>query len=164
MIKYQLACASAHEFEAWFGSGMAFDEQRRAKQVLCPVCGSHTIEKRPMAPAIVTSRMKSRQPSHQSPAEIPPATPTASGAPMQAVSATAPDIKAAIDAMRHLKSDVIANTENVGERFAEEARRIHFGESPERAIRGAATMEEARELHEDGVDFGILPQLPDEQN
>lgn len=154
MIKYQLVCTAGHEFEAWFGSINAFDTQSRCKQVACPACGTSDVEKRPMAPAVVSSRMKSRI----------AAASTSPPANLEAAMAADPDVKAAIDALREMKSQVLANTENVGDNFAEEARRMHFGEAPERSIRGAATTEQAQQLHDDGIDFGILPRLPDEQN
>lgn len=154
MIKYKLACGSGHEFEAWFGSSGAYDAQSHRKLVSCPACGATDVEKRPMAPAVISSRTQSRRAAEQpTPAAV-----------VDGVIAADPQAKAAIDALRAIKSQVLANTENVGERFAEEARRMHFGEAPGRSIRGAATAGEAQMLADDGIEFGILPRLPDEQN
>ncbi len=153
MIKYLLGCASGHEFESWFRAGADFEAQSRSGEISCPHCGSVNIAKRPMAPSVVTRRTKVEGPSDQV------SKATAGGA-----AAAAPDGATVREALRAFAQTVIANTEDVGGRFADEARKMHFGEIEERQIRGSSTPDEAKELVEDGVPFGILPALPDDLN
>jgi hypothetical protein len=145
MIKYSLGCGKGHEFEAWFGSISAFEGQATGGLVRCPECQSTDVDRRPMAPAIV-SRRDMRPASHTVTASAPP------------------EVQAALDKIKALKDYVIAKTDDVGAAFAEEARKIHFGEAEERAIRGQATADDMRTLVEDGIEFGILPALPGEHN
>lgn len=154
MIKYKLGCATGHEFEAWFASMDAFDRQARRGLVSCPECASTRVEKRPMAPAIVTTAKRSL-----APVDVPADTPAGVMMPVRD-----PASKELIGAVREMKAELLKNSEHVGMRFAEEARRIHFGETQTRSIHGEATPDEAQGLYEDGVAFGILPLLPDEQN
>jgi hypothetical protein len=150
VIKYLLGCASGHEFESWFRAGADFDAQSASGKVACPYCGSLEVAKQPMAPSVVTKRAKSEQVSQE-----------AFSAPTAASGAGAAAVR---EALREFTQKVVANTEDVGPRFADEARKMHFGEIEERQIRGSSTAEEARELAEDGVPFGILPALPDDLN
>ncbi len=150
MIKYLLGCASGHEFESWFRASDDFDVQSRSGEVVCPYCGSIEIAKQPMAPSVVTKRARAEQQPSQ---DVVPAAGSSAGGGA-----------AVREALRVFTQKVIENTEDVGGRFAEEARKIHFGESEERQIRGSSTLEEARELAEDGVPFGILPAVPDDLN
>lgn len=154
MIKYLLGCASGHEFESWFRASDDFDVQCRSGEIVCPYCGSIEIAKQPMAPSVVTKRTRAEpQPSHGTAQNMVPAPGSSAGGGA-----------AVREALRAFTQKVIENTEDVGGRFAEEARKIHFGESEERQIRGSSTLEEARELAEDGVPFGILPAIPDDLN
>lgn len=139
MIRYALACAAGHEFESWFGDSDAFEAQRERGLVECPHCGSLDVSKQVMTPALAR-------------AESAPASDKASRA------------FAMRERMRALRAEVAAKTEDVGARFPEEARRIHKGEAPERAIRGEASWQEARRLLEDGVPVLPLPTLPDDLN
>ena len=145
MIKYRLGCSSGHEFESWFRASADFDTQLLAGEIACPICGSIDISKQPMAPSIVTK---------------------AAAAPRTAnpITTQSGDAKAALEALRAIKKTVFENSEDVGSRFADEARKMHFGEIEERHIRGSSTLEEARELVDDGVPFGILPALPEDLN
>ena len=145
MIKYRLECSSGHEFESWFRASADFDSQSLAGEIACPFCGSIDIEKQPMAPSIVTKAAVASR--------------FAGPAAMQGG-----DAKATLEALRAIKKTVFENTEDVGPRFADEARKMHFGEIEERQIRGSSTLEEARELVDDGVPFGILPALPEDLN
>ncbi len=154
MIKYALSCADGHAFEAWFRSGDAYDRQARKKLITCPQCGSNAVEKQPMAPAV----LKGRRGSQSSPEAA-----EAGGAPSAAVTNAAPPA-AVLEMLRAYKRHVLDNTEDVGKQFAEEALRMHHGETETRAIRGQATAEDALNLREEGVDFGVLPVLPEEQN
>jgi len=145
MIKYRLGCASGHEFESWFPSSDEYDAQSRSGAVACPLCGSAEISKQPMAPAIVTGHNRER--------------------PLRETMAMSGEAhRPVLDALRALKQTVVENTEDVGHRFAEEARKMHFGDIEERHIRGSSTADEAKGLIDDGVPFGILPPLPQDLN
>ena len=139
MIRYALACEEGHGFEAWFGSADTYDEQAEAQAILCPACGSAQVNKAPMAPYVAKRR-----------AESPPP-----------VSAEQPKSYAML---RKLRAELTANSDYVGPKFPEEARKIHFDEAPGRAIHGEATPQEAQELDEDGVPIFPLPRLPEDQN
>lgn len=154
MIKYALCCADGHTFEAWFRSGEAYDKQANKQLVTCPQCGSNAVEKQPMAPAV----LKGRRGYESLPAVVPGPAATPAAAAASAVPAPV------LDMLRAYKRHVVENSEDVGPRFAEEALRIHHGETETRAIRGEASPEDAERLHDEGVEFGILPVLPEEQN
>lgn len=151
MIKYLLGCASGHEFESWFRASADFDTQSRSGEIACPHCGSIDVSKLPMAPSVVTKRTP--LPTQQAQDTVPAAAGSSGG-----------NGAAVREALRAFTQKIIANTEDVGPRFAEEARKMHFGETEERQIRGSSTLEEAQELVEDGVPFGILPTPPEELN
>jgi hypothetical protein len=142
MIRYALACPSGHEFEAWFAGSAEYEAQRRDGKIACPVCGSENIDKVLMAPAVSTSRKKDSM----------------------RVTANLPDREDAKVALRKLREHLTENAEYVGPRFAEEARRIHFNESKKRGIYGEASMEDAKALAEEGIEFHPLPMLPEEHN
>jgi hypothetical protein len=142
MIRYALSCAAGHEFESWFRDSASFDEQARRGFVACPECGSTRVEERLMAPA-VSIRAE------------PPARPVAMMGEKER------ELRAMLAA---LHQHVRANAEDVGATFAEEARKIHYGETDERAIYGVASPNEALELHEEGIAVLPLPPLPDDAN
>ena len=133
-----LRCANEHGFEGWFASEDDFTAQSAAGAVACPLCASSAIERLPSAPRIQVSR-------HAAPA---------AEAPPQQMAMTLQSQW--LRAVRH----VMASTEDVGERFAEEARRIHYGEAEERGIRGQASREDAEALREEGIEVVALP-VPD---
>lgn len=139
MISFQLKCKSGHEFEAWFPSSGAYDEQRASGDIGCPMCGDVNIEKALMAPA-VASRKESTLPAHEARAEE--------------------VAKEIVEAANKLREHVEQNCENVGTGFAEEARKIHYGEAEERGIYGEATLEETQNLDDEGIDVYRLPVLP----
>ncbi len=165
MIRYALVCDQAHEFESWFPSGDAFEEQCARNLVTCPVCGSDRIEKRIMAPAIARGdRMQHAQPATTRETGSTP-TPAPSPAPAGEAVALLGEREQALRAMiREIHAHVTQNAENVGKRFAEEARRMHYGEAEERAIWGEASFDEARELIDEGVPVQPLPDLADDRN
>lgn len=136
MIRYSLHCAEEHDFESWFASAAAFDDLKARGLVTCAICGGGKVEKALMAPAVT----------------IPATTPAR------------PDLKApgseVETALAALRREVEANSEYVGVNFVSEARRMHAGESPERAIHGEARPDEARKLIEEGVPVAPLPFLP----
>src|SRR5215204_901412 len=129
MILFTLRCSSGHEFEAWFRDGDGFEAQQKAGEIACPDCGETQCEKALMAPNIARSRKNA-----------PPMSP----AQMRA-------------ALVELRRQVETNCDYVGERFAEEARKIHYGEADPHAIYGEATAEESHELTEEGISFGRIP-------
>jgi len=146
MIRYALRCACGHGFDAWFACADAFDAQAERGLVDCPSCGANTVAKAPMAPAIRRRRAVS------APVPRPEVSKPAAAAPEPAM------VRAAfVEMVRELKR----RAEPMGERFAEEARRIHRGEVAERAIWGQATGEEAKALWDDGIDVAPLPDIPD---
>jgi hypothetical protein len=145
MIRYALACTHAHEFEAWFGSSEAFDDQQARGLLECPLCGAREVAKQIMAPAV----------SLKSGGTYPDAASLAQ-APDQAV-VTLGEEAARLRAMiREMHDHVAANTEDVGSRFADEARKIHYGEREERNIRGQATREETEALIDEGIEVMAL--------
>lgn len=138
MIRYALKCAREHSFESWFQSAAAFAALQDARMVSCPVCGDTAIEKSLMAPNVQPARTAAPEAAHPLSAPV---------SPLET-------------ALAELRRQVEANSEYVGMDFADEARRIHDGESPERAIYGEARADEARKLIEDGVPVTPLPFLP----
>lgn len=141
MISYQLKCSSGHQFEAWFPSSGAYDEQHAAGDVSCPLCGGQDVTKAPMAPA-VASRKDSARPSREAEARA------------QTVA------REIVETAYRLREHVEQTCDNVGTAFAEEARRIHYGETEVRGIYGEATVEETRSLDEEGIEVYRLPSLP----
>jgi hypothetical protein len=135
MIVYDLKCNKDHVFEAWFPVMAAFDEQNARGDIVCPVCGDKKIDKAPMMPNLGKGR------------GVP--------APVKV------DVAEAMQqALGELHKAVEANFENVGNKFAEEARQIHYRESEPRNIFGEATLEEAAALQVEGIEFGVLPAKP----
>ena len=160
MIRYALACQKGHEFEGWFGSSQDYDDQQARGLLECPYCGGHDITKSLMAPSVATSR-KREEAAAQLPAtaeEMPP-----QAAPMQFAGLN-PEQRAIVKQMRELKERLLSQAENVGEKFSEEARKIHYGEAEKRGIYGKATLDEAAELAEEGIEFLPLPDLPEDRN
>jgi hypothetical protein len=143
MIRYALVCEAGHAFESWFRASDDFDTQSRRGLISCPQCGAIRISKQIMAPAVKLA------PASEKPA---------------AVALADPRDAAMRQMLRSVRQFVENNAEHVGDKFAEEARKIHFGETEERAIYGAATPTELRELREEGVEVAPLPILPDERN
>jgi len=146
MIKYRLVCGRDHEFEGWFGSAAAFDEQSGAGRIACPVCGSADVTKALMAPALATR--DPRRPDR----------------PMEPASPHAYLPTPVAEAVRRLKAEIEKEAEYVGPRFAEEARRIHYDETPPRGIYGEATSEEVGELDAEGIRVFPIPTLPEDHN
>jgi len=135
MIVYDLRCRKGHGFEAWFRDSAAYDEQAAAGKVTCPTCGSRRVEKAPMAPRVAKAR------GSDSPA--PDQEEKMQGALMRAA--------------REIRRKVEESCDYVGPEFAEEARKIHYGETDARGIYGETSDDEARDLHDEGVEFGRIP-------
>jgi hypothetical protein len=155
MIRYALRCERGHDFESWFQSSSAYDSQRKRGLVTCPACDSAKVEKAIMAPQI-SRKVKSK------PVEAPVAAPTVENAPTQLV--MSPQERELVTKLRELRDHVVKNADNVGKKFPEEARKMHYGESESRAIYGEATSEEAKSLVEEGVEVAPLPILPGDRN
>lgn len=145
MIAYDLRCARGHVFEAWFRDSGAFDEQRRGGKVPCPMCGAKKVEKALMAPTIARggAEVRGDEPGHAAEKE-----------------ATARGLKMLIK----LRDEVEKHCDHVGDKFAEEARKIHYGEVDKRNIYGQATAEQSQELRDEGVEFGEIPWIPRPEN
>jgi hypothetical protein len=136
MIAYSLKCAKGHEFEGWFGSSAAFEEQVAAELIACPECASTKIEKAPMAPALAGTK--------------------------KSMIATE-ERKKMRRFVAGVKKYVKENADYVGKSFPEEARKIHYGETEERHIYGEASLDEAKELVEEGIEIAALPPDLDEE-
>jgi hypothetical protein len=161
MIKYTLICDRKHEFESWFADSSAFDKQAKRKLVACPVCDSTKVEKAIMAPRVAAK--KGRVPIEMpAPApEVPAATPAPAPAPVAMISPIEQEFRAKL---KELREHLVKNSDNVGEKFPEEARKMHYGETEHRSIFGVASPDEAKELLEEGIECHPLPVLPDERN
>lgn len=161
MIRYTLHCRKDHEFEAWFRSSDDYDEQAKKKRVPCPVCGDTKVEKAIMAPAIGRAGKDKGSPEPAMPA----AAAESAAPPADAVQLAAdPRRQALIQAMRELRNKITESADYVGDKFAEEARKIHYNEAEPRGIYGEASREEAEALAEEGIEFAPLPPVPDDRN
>ncbi len=141
MIRFSLICDQDHEFDAWFRNNDDFDKQKKRGFVECPACGSKKVGKALMAPAVSTGRKKEKIALAMN--------------EMQ---------KKAMAEMKALSEKIRENADYVGDKFAEEARKIHFGEADARGIYGEATLDEAKSLAEDGVGFMPIPVFPEDRN
>ncbi len=167
MIRYALLCRQDHAFEAWFRDSETFDRQNEAGQVGCPQCGTAEVRKALMAPAIRRrSELAIGQKVETASSQVAePASPAGAIPLVSNVSAVPDDVAAQMRAsLRELHTRLKATAENVGSAFPDEARRIHDGEEPARAIYGTATDNEVRSLIEDGIGILPIPALPDDRN
>ena len=155
MIRYALRCDKEHEFEAWFRSSADYDRAVAAGETACPVCGPARVEKMPMAPSVARGGNKPAE-KDSKPAE--------KSEKVSLVAAPDPRQQALIEAMRELRRQVTEHADYVGDRFAEEARKIHYRETDARGIYGEATTDEAKKLVEEGIEFQPLPTFPEERN
>lgn len=160
MIRYRLQCAAKHEFEGWFRNADAFDRQAKRSLVVCPNCGSTDVTKALMAPSVVKSS-KTQRAARDTAA---PSAPPASAAPVSPQRVANSGQRELLQMMRQLREEVIAKSEYVGPRFAEEARKIHNEEVEQRGIYGEASPAEVKELADDGVEVYPLPVLPEDHN
>lgn len=160
MIRYDLICDKGHDFDGWFSDSATYDKQVKRGLVTCIHCGSAKVEKQLMAPGIpVKSNRRKEGPTRPAPAPAP----VPSAQPMLA-GAFDPRQEKLIQMMREVRKAVEENAEYVGNRFAEEARKIHYDESEKRGIYGETTAEDAKELIEEGIDIHPLPVLPEDGN
>jgi hypothetical protein len=168
MIRYSLRCERDHTFESWFQDSGAYDAQVKRKLVSCPVCGSAKVEKAIMAPRIVSKKGRERRETVPVPAPAPtPAAPAEATSTPQAQGST-PLMMAQERELRaklkELRDHIVKNADNVGEKFPNEARKMHYGEIEHRPIYGEASPEEARALIDEGVEVSPLPVLPEDRN
>lgn len=141
MIRFSLNCASNHHFEAWFRNNDDFDQQLKSGFVTCPQCGSQSVQKALMAPSVSTGRKKEQI----------------------AVSMDETQKKILND-IQDLARKVRENADYVGDKFAEEARKIHYGETEQRGIYGEATADDVTSLVDEGIEIMPLPALPEDKN
>ena len=170
MIRYSLRCERDHSFESWFQDSGAYESQVKRKLVSCPVCGSAKVEKAIMAPRIVSKKGRERQKTVPETATVPaPAEATgmtqAQGTQTQGstplMMAQERELRAKL---KELRDHSVKNADNVGEKFPNEARKMHYGEIEHRPIYGEASPEEARALIDEGVEVSPLPVLPEDRN
>ncbi|MEO8757423.1 MAG: DUF1178 family protein [Devosia sp.] len=141
MIHYSLVCDRSHKFDGWFASAAAYDAQKIRGLVTCPICVTTSVEKALMTPSV-----------------------SRAGSEKVSLSIGHPEHTKLRDAMQALRNKVTSEADYVGDKFAEEARKIHFKEVDQRGIYGEATREEVAALVDEGVDFMPLPNLPEEHN
>jgi hypothetical protein len=164
MIRYNLRCDRGHRFESWFQSSAAYESQEKRRLVNCPSCGSAKVERAIMAPQIVSNK-KGQEGQDKGPPV--PAT-AATTATDVATPGSTPLLMAQERELRaklkELRDHIVKNADNVGERFPNEARKMHYGDIEHRPIYGEASPEEARSLIDEGVEVSPLPVLPDDRN
>jgi hypothetical protein len=156
MIRYSLRCEAGHEFESWFQSSSVYEQQEKRKLVNCPACGSAKVERAIMAPQIVSKKGRD----------------SAAPAPAASTDVTAPTSTPLMMAqerelrakLKELRDHIVKNADNVGERFPNEARKMHYGDIEHRPIYGEASPDEARALIDEGVEVSPLPVLPEDRN
>jgi hypothetical protein len=149
VIRYTLCCEAGHTFESWFNNSTAFDRQAARGLVTCPMCGSAKVEKAIMAPALGGRR------------EAPAPEPEPEKTPVAIVSKEEVDLR---KKLKELRDHIVKSADYVGEKFPEEARRMHYGEIEHRSIYGEASPDAAKSLADEGIEFHPLPRLPDERN
>jgi hypothetical protein len=158
MIRYNLRCERGHAFESWFQSSSAYESQEKRKLVNCPACGSAKVERAIMAPQIVGKKSRDRA---VEPAAAAPSTEVTAPASTPLMMAQERELRAKL---KELRDHIVKNADNVGERFPNEARKMHYGDIEHRPIYGEASPDEARSLIEEGVEVSPLPVLPDDRN
>jgi hypothetical protein len=157
MIRYTLVCERQHNFESWFANSAAYDKQVKRGLVACPICGSIKVDKAIMAPRLG----RSGKPIDMPQAPPPAAAHAEAPAPVAMMSSQEREFRGKL---KELRDHLTRNAENVGRKFPEEARKMHYGEIEHRSIFGEASPQEAKDLHEEGIEFHPLPVLPDERN
>ena len=167
MIRYALNCDQGHTFESWFANSAAYDKQAKRGLVACPICGSAKVEKAIMAPNLAarvgdSGTADPRPPAPPAPPLQPaPTPPIPPKTPVAMMSTAERELR---HKLKELRDHITKNAHYVGPRFPEEARKIHYGETEHRSIYGEASPEEAKQLHEEGIEFHPLPILPDDKN
>src|SRR5437879_13133913 len=155
MILYRLRCSKGHEFESWFKDSKTYERQEKKSLIGCAVCGDSKVARALMAPRLGTKGNKKTAVVAN---EVPATAPTAEQQQMAALARKMP--KELREALLKVRAEVEKNCEHVGPKFAEEARKIHYGESDKRGIYGETSDQEAEALAEEGIEFGRLPWIP----
>jgi hypothetical protein len=150
VIRYALVCDKQHSFESWFADSAAYDKQAKRGLVTCPQCGSAKVEKAIMAPQLANTTKRRQS--------------VVAAAPTEPVAMLSPQETELRQKHNEIREHLNKNSEHVGPKFPEEARKMHYGEIEHRSIYGEASPEQAKELAEEGVEFHPLPVLPDERN
>jgi hypothetical protein len=161
MIRYNLRCERGHAFESWFQSSSAYESQEKRKLVNCPACGSAKVERAIMAPQIVSQKGRDNAAPALLPAPAASTEVTASASTTPLMMAQERELRAKL---KELRDHIVKNADNVGERFPNEARKMHYGDIEHRPIYGEASPDEARSLIEEGVEVTPLPVLPNDRN
>jgi hypothetical protein len=160
MIRYSLRCERGHAFDSWFQSSQAYESQEKRKLVSCPACGSTKVERAIMAPQIVSKKSRDKAPVPAGTADVAVTEVTAQGS-TPLMMAQERELRAKL---KELRDHIVKNADNVGERFPNEARKMHYGDIEHRPIYGEASPDEARALIDEGVEVSPLPVLPDDRN
>lgn len=166
MIRYTLVCAKGHSFESWFQNSAAYDKQAKRGLVECPACGSTKVEKALMTPKLSGTK-KRGTPALPAPAVEAPMASEGVPAPVEVAAPVAmmsPEEREFRTKLKELREHITKNADNVGRKFPEEARKMHYGETEHRSIYGEASPQEAKDLYEEGIEFHPIPVLPDERN
>jgi hypothetical protein len=161
MIHYNLRCKKGHAFESWFQSSSAYEAQEKRKLVSCPVCGSTKVERAIMAPQIVSKKGRDTTASESLPVPVPAAEVTPPSSPTPLLMAQEAELRTKL---KELRDHIVKNADNVGEKFPNEARKMHYGDIEHRPIYGEASPDEAKALIDEGVEVMPLPTLPEDRN
>jgi hypothetical protein len=158
MIRYALICDRKHEFEIWFNNSADYDKQSKRNLVACPMCDSTKVDKAIMAPAIATQRKRKSSPG---PEAVSSAAPQADSAPVAILSPQETEFRSKL---KELRDHLTKNADNVGKKFPDEARKMHYGDIEHRSIYGEASPDDAKKMLDEGIEFHPLPVLPEEKN
>jgi hypothetical protein len=161
MILYRLRCSKGHEFDSWFKDSKTYERQEKKSLVGCAVCGDAKVTRALMAPRLGTkgNKKSTAVATVEAPAAVAPP-PEVQQAQQQMAAIARQMPKELREALVKVRTEIEKNCEHVGDKFAEEARKIHYGESDKRGIYGETTDKEAEELAEEGIEFGRLPWIP----
>jgi hypothetical protein len=166
MIRYALACDNGHTFESWFQNSAAYDKQVKRGLIGCPACGSTKVEKALMTPGLSGTRKRGARapaPAQDASAPAPETSAAVSDSPAP-VAMMSPQEREFRKKLKELREHLTKNADYVGGKFPEEARKMHYGEIEHRSIYGEASPQDAKDLHDEGIEFHPLPVLPDERN
>ena len=163
MIRYALTCDKGHAFESWFQNSAAYDTQVKRRLVSCPDVRLHQDRKDDHGAAGIGSEKRGDAPAPQTSTEPPPSPAATPEAPAP-VAMVSPQEREFRKKLKELRDHLTKNADYVGQKFPEEARKMHYGEIEHRSIFGEASPDQAKELHEEGIEFHPLPVLPDERN
>jgi hypothetical protein len=161
VINYSLVCDKGHGFESWFRNSSDYDKQAKRGLVACPFCDSAKVEKAIMAPRLARKDKSNAIAAPADEAPIAPAPAAETAAPVVMMS---PQEREFRTKLKELRDHLVANADDVGKKFPEVARKMHYGEIEHRSIYGEASPQDAKDLHEEGIAFHPLPVLPDERN